>query len=165
MRTYFEGLLGNFRNVMRGDSLGLAIFGGLAVLVWLLVWLYHGWNAQSASSLVSQKNRFNTLLMLGAEYKTLSPSASSMLGNSGNVDVASVFAQVSENMRLGSRVNRIAPDGRNQSVEINRLHDEELVELQKQLSSRGVSIIGAELRALPAGSERLFTLSAIIGVK
>ena len=62
-------------------------------------------------------------------------------------------------------MNRITPDGRNQSVELNRLYDEELVELQKQLSSRGVDIMAAELRALPAGEERLFTLSAIIGVK
>ncbi len=66
-------------------------------------------------------------------------------------------------MQLGSRVNRITPDGRNQSVEINRLYAEELAELQKQLASRGVRFIAAEIRALPAGSERLMTISAIIG--
>ncbi|MBQ6918873.1 MAG: hypothetical protein IJQ74_00955 [Synergistaceae bacterium] len=167
MRTYFEGLLGNFRNVIRGEvsgSTSLVIAGLIALVIWFFVWTFHGWNEQSEASLLSQKGRFNTLLLLGSEYKSLSPSSSSAV-KSGNVDVAAVFAQVSENMQLGSRVNRITPDGRNQSVELNRLYDEELVELQKQLSSRGVSIMAAELRALPAGEERLFTLSAIIGVK
>ena len=83
--------------------------------------------------------------------------------SSRNVDVASVFAQVSERMQLGSRVNRITPDGRNQSVEINRLYAEELAELMRNLASRGVTFKSAEIRALPAGSERLFTVNAIIG--
>ena len=66
-------------------------------------------------------------------------------------------------MELGSRVNRITPDGRNQSVEINRLYAEEFAELQQLLAARGVRFIALELRALPAGQERLFTISAIIG--
>ena len=99
--------------------------------------------------------------MLGEEYKSLNPSSSGQQPK--NVDVAAVFAQVSENMSLGSRVNRITPDGRNQSVEINRLYAEELADLQKQLASMGVRFIAAEIRALPAGQERLFTVSAIIG--
>ncbi len=60
-------------------------------------------------------------------------------------------------------MNRIAPEGRNQSVEINRLYAEELAELQRSLSERGVKFVAAEIRALPAGSERLLTVSAIIG--
>ena len=166
MRNYFDGLSVNLRNILRGEvsgSVGLVAFVLLSLVIWFSVWTLHGWNAQSQAALTSQKGRLNTLFLLGNEYKSLSPSESSRSGK--NVDVATVFAQVSENMQLGSRVNRIAPDGRNQSVEINRLYDEELAELQKQLSSRGVSIIAAELRALPAGEERLFTLSAIIGAK
>ena len=79
------------------------------------------------------------------------------------MDVPTVFAQISERMQLGSRVNRITPDGRNQSVEINRLYAEEFAELERQLSQRGVKFIAAEIRALPAGQERLMTISAIIG--
>ena len=112
-------------------------------------------------TLTSQQGRFRTLLMLGNEYKSISPSSRS--NSNRNVDVATVFAQVSERMELGSRVNRISPDGRNQAVEINRLYAEEFAELQKQLASRGVRFIAAELRALPAGQERLMTVSAIIG--
>ena len=100
--------------------------------------------------------------MLGNEYKALAPNARTER-SSGNIDVASVFAQVSERMQLGSRVNRISPDGRNQSVEINRLYAEEFANLQRQLASRGVRFIAAEIRALPAGNERLFTVTAIIG--
>ena len=98
--------------------------------------------------------------MLASEYKALAPSAAS---TNANVDVASVFAQVSERMELGSRVNRISPDGRNQAVEINRLYAEEFAQLQRQLASRGVRFIAAELRSLPSGTERLLTVSAIIG--
>lgn len=119
------------------------------------------WTAQASNTLTSQQGRFRTLLMLGNEYKSISPSSRN--NSNRNVDVATVFAQVSERMELGSRVNRISPDGRNQAVEINRLYAEELAELQRQLASRGVRFIAVELRALPAGTERLMTVSAIIG--
>jgi len=66
-------------------------------------------------------------------------------------------------MSLGSRVNRISPDGRNQSIEVNRLYAEELTELVRELAARGVHFLSSEIRALPAGQERLFTVSAIIG--
>ena len=66
-------------------------------------------------------------------------------------------------MELGSRVNRITPDGKNQSVEINRLYADELTELENLLSSRGVKFLAVELRALPSGQQRLFSLNAVIG--
>ncbi|MBQ7169747.1 MAG: type II secretion system protein M [Synergistaceae bacterium] len=153
----------SIRSILRGETAGSVRFVAafLAMLiVWVLVWTVYGWNVQARSALTSQQGRLGTLLLLADEYKTLSPSASSQ---PQNVDVAAVFAQVSENMQLGSRVNRITPDGRNQSVEINRLYAEELAELQKQLASRGVKFIAAELRALPSGRERLLTVSAVIG--
>ena len=33
----------------------------------------------------------------------------------------------------------------------------------RELSARGVHFLSSEIRALPAGQERLFTVSAIIG--
>ena len=160
-----DALIGNVRTILRGETSGsvkLVAFVLLMLIVWAGVWTVHGWNAQAESTLSSQQGRFRTLLMLADEYKSLSPNSASSSGNE-NVDVAAVFAQVSENMGLGSRVNRITPDGRNQSVEINRLYADELADLQKQLASRGVRFTAAEIRALPAGRERLFTVSAIIG--
>ena len=152
------------RSILRGETAGSVRFVAafLAMLiVWVGVWTVYGWNVQAQTALSSQQGRLGTLLILADEYKTLSPTTSG--SQPQNVDVAAVFAQVSENMQLGSRVNRITPDGRNQSVEINRLYAEELAELQKQLASRGVRFIAAELRALPAGRERLLTVSAVIG--
>ena len=131
--------------------------------VWVGVSMVGNWTKQSQTDLNTQQGRWRTLLMLANEYKNLSPSQRENTTSNANVDVPAVFAQVSERMQLGSRVNRITPDGRNQSVEINRLYAEELAELQRQLASRGVRFIAAELRALPAGSERLMTISAIIG--
>lgn len=159
-----DTLVGNVRNILRGETAGsikLVIIALLTLIVWAGTWTVQGWGLQSQANLNSQQGRFRTLLLLADEYKTLSPSSSGT--QQGNVDVAAVFAQVSENMSLGSRVNRITPDGRNQSVEINRLYAEELAELQKELSARGVKFNAAEIRALPAGRERLFTVSAIIG--
>ena len=60
-------------------------------------------------------------------------------------------------------MNRVTPDGRNQSIEINKLYGEELADLEHQLSSRGIIFNAAELRALPSGRERLLTVNAIIG--
>ena len=164
MALNIDSAINNVRSVMRGEAAGSVKFlamGLLALTVWTGVLTVKNWTAQSMSTLSTQQNRFRTLLALGDEYKTLAPS--SRRASSGNVDVAAVFARVSEQMELGSRVNRISPDGRNQAVEINRLYAEELAELQRELASRGVRFIAAELRALPAGSERLFTVSAIIG--
>lgn len=164
MALNFEGIVNNAKSVLRGEATGSVKFVAVAVvmlIVWFFVLTVHGWNTQSTVNLNSQQGRFRTLLLLGEEYKTLAPKGANNANQ--NVDVATVFAQVSESMSLGSRVNRITPDGRNQSVEINRLYAEELAELQKQLASRGVRFIAAELRALPAGRERLMTVSAIIG--
>ncbi|MBQ3401775.1 MAG: hypothetical protein IJG65_00175 [Synergistaceae bacterium] len=164
MTVNIDSFIKNARSVIQGEASGsvkflAAFFAMLAV--WMGVLTVHGWNDEGVAALKSQQGRLNTLLILGEEYKSLSPQ--SRAGSSENIDVAAVFAQVSEQMELGSRVNRIAPDGRNQSVEINRLYADELTELQRQLASRGVRFIAAELRALPSGSERLFTVSAIIG--
>ena len=163
MAVNFDSAVSSVRSVLRGEAAGSVKFlaaGLLALTVWTGVVTVNNWAAQSVSTLTAQQGRFRTLLVLGDEYKSLAPTSRS---SSGNVDVAAVFAQVSEQMQLGSRVNRISPDGRNQSVEINRLYAEEFAELQRQLASRGVRFIAAELRALPAGNERLFTVSAIIG--
>ena len=154
----------SIRSVLRGEAAGSVKFVAAVLMMLILavaLMTVSDWTAQARTNLNSQQGRLRTLLMLGDEYKSLSPSTQSPRNE--NVDVAAVFAQVSENMELGSRVNRITPDGRNQSVEINRLYADELTELQRQLVSRGVRVIAAEIRALPAGRERLFTVSAIIG--
>ncbi|MBR1437652.1 MAG: hypothetical protein IJ587_03870 [Synergistaceae bacterium] len=164
MAVNFDAVLNNAKTVLRGEASGSVRFVAsvlMMLIVWVMFLIVNGWNAQEETSLNSEQGRLRTLLLLGSEYKTLAPSGKT--NSNENVDVATVFAQVSENMSLGSRVNRITPDGRNQSVEINRLYAEELAELQKQLASRGVRFIAAELRALPAGSERLMTVTAIIG--
>ena len=163
MAMNIDQAINSARSILRGEAAGSVRFvasGLLALTVWTGVLMVRNLTAQSLNTLNIQQNRLNTLLTLGNEYKSLAPRART---STGNVDVPSVFAQVSERMELGSRVNRITPDGRNLSVEINRLYDEELTELQRQLNASGVRFISAELRALPAGTERLFTLSAIIG--
>ena len=166
MALNFDSALNNAKSVLRGEAPGSIKFLIVALLmlsVWVGVSFVHNMTKQSQTALSSQQGRWRTLLMLANEYKTLAPKAGNNNSSNRNVDVPAVFAQVSEKMKLGSRVNRITPDGRNQSVEINRLYAEELAELQKELASRGVRFIAAELRALPAGSERLVTLAAIIG--
>lgn len=164
MAVNFDAAVNNARTVLRGEASGSIKFLA-AVIIMLSVWsgvsIVHTWITQSNNTLTSQQTRWRTLLMLADEYKSLAPENSSSVNR--NVDVPTVFAQVSERMQLGSRVNRISPDGRNQAVEINRLYVEEFEELQRELASRGVRFIAVELRALPAGNERLLTISAIIG--
>lgn len=159
----FDVGLGAVRSVVRGEVAGsvrLVAFVLLALAVWVAVSWTADWTAASASSLAVQEGRYRTLVALAEEYRALAPAAGS---GTEAVDVPTVFTQVSERMSLGSRVNRIAPDGRNQSIEVNRLYAEELTELVRELSARGVHFLSSEIRALPAGQERLFTVSAIIG--
>ena len=159
----FDVGLGAVRSVVRGEVAGsvrLVAFVLLALAVWVAVSWTADWTAESASSLAVQEGRYRTLVALAEEYRALAPDAGS---GTEAVDVPTVFTQVSERMSLGSRVNRIAPDGRNQSIEVNRLYAEELTELVRELAARGVHFLSSEIRALPAGQERLFTVSAIIG--
>lgn len=159
-----EQLINNIKSIARGEAAGSIKFVAVIILtlsVWLGVLVVNSWSSQSQVNLRAQQSRLRTLLSLADEYKAIAPKNAN--NTPANVDVPAVFAQVSERMELGSRVNRITPDGRNQSVEINRLYAEEFTELQSLLAARGVRIIALELRALPAGQERLFTISAIIG--
>ena len=165
MNINIDSLINNAKSVFRGEAPGSIKFIAVLIstlIIWVGVVTVNGWTAQAQTGLNTQQSRWKTLLMLADEYKAVAPSGSNSNVNQ-NVDVPAVFAQVSEKMKLGSRVNRITPDGRNQSVEINRLYAEELAELQKLLAERGVKFIAMELRALPAGRERLMTVTAIIG--
>ncbi|MBQ6774268.1 MAG: type II secretion system protein M [Synergistaceae bacterium] len=161
-----DSLINNAKSVFRGEAPGSIKFIAvllMTLIIWVGVLTVNGWTAQAQTGLNTQQNRWKTLLSLADEYKALAPANNNNSNNNQNIDVPTVFAQVSERMKLGSRVNRITPDGRNQSIEINRLYAEELAELQNLLASRGVRFIAMELRALPAGKERLMTVTAIIG--
>ena len=164
MALNIDTVINNAKTVFRGEAPGSIKFIAaslLTLITWAGVMTVNGWTAQAQVNLNAQQSRWKTLLMLADEYKAIAPSD----GNNatGEIDVPTVFAQVSERMKLGSRVNRISPDGRNQSVEINRLYAEELTELESLLAARGVRFLSMELRALPAGRERLLTVTAIIG--
>ena len=159
----FDGGLGAVRSVLRGEVAGsvrLMAFVLLALTGWVGVSWTTDWAASASSNLTVQEGRYRTLAALAEEYRALAPAAKA---GSEAIDIPTVFTQVSERMSLGARVNRIAPDGRNQSIEVNRLYAEELEELIRELAVRGVHFLSSEVRALPSGQERLFTVSAIIG--
>ena len=157
--------LNNVRSILRGEAPGSLSFLALAMLtlgVWVAVSWVGGWTDAASAALTSQEVRYRTLSMLAAEYKAMAPQAGAVREN---VDVQAVFAQVSERMELGPRAGRMTadPSGRTCNVDIQRLYAEELTELGRQLAARGVRFLSAEIRALPAGGERLLTLSAVIG--
>ena len=161
----FENILNQIRTVLRGEVSGSIRFVAvilMTLIIWTGVYVVSGWKNLASMNLTNQQNRWRTLFNLGNEYKNLDRSGRSNINNA-NVDVAAVFAQVTERLGLDNRVNRVTPDGRNQSIEINKLYGEELADLEHQLSSRGIIFNAAELRALPSGRERLLTVNAIIG--
>ena len=165
----FDTAMNNARSIIRGEAVGsprFLVITILALCCWVGVSFLNSQANSASMTLGTQENRYRTLLGLAAEYAELAPLKNNNKNNNNrnnNVDVPAVFAHVSEELQLGTRVNRIAPDGRNQSVEINRLYADELAELERRLAAEGVYFKSAELRALPAGYERLFTISAIIG--
>ena len=154
------------RSVMRGEVSGSVRFLAL-VLCAAGTWFGFSWlsgMAGSASSSLSlSQARYVELNQLAAEYKALAPSAVS----AGEMDVMTVFTQVSTRVELGNRVNRISPtpDGKRCFVEINRLYAEELVAMLRELAVRGVKVITAEIFTVPVGNERLFRLSFTIGTE
>ena len=161
----FDAALSNARSILRGEAEGAVPFLSLALLtlgVWVAVSWVGGWTDAASATLTSQENRYRTLSMLAAEYRAMAPQAGAV---TTDVDVQAAFAQVSERMELGARAGRMTsdPGGRTCNVDIQRLYAEELTELGRQLAARGVRFLAAEVRALPAGEERLLTVSAVIG--
>jgi hypothetical protein len=150
------------RAVMRGEVNGSIRFLAAAFCaagVWLAVNWLSGLSASASSTLALQQERYRALSSLAAEYKALAPASSA---SRGDVNAIVVFNEVSSQLNLGVRVGKInpAPDGKRFSVDINRLYSEELTDIVRELSVRGIRVISAVIRALPAGSERLFTLDA-----
>ena len=153
------------RAVIRGEvngSVRFLVFSLCAAAVWIVVTWLSDMGHSALSTLSLQQGRYNTLSQLAAEYKLLAPAAKA--GGAGT-DVMTAFTEVSSQLTFGERVSRIVPtpDGRSLSIEVNRLYAEELTEMVGELAIRGIRVISAEIRALPAGTERLFSLTAVIG--
>jgi hypothetical protein len=147
---------------MRGEvngSVRFLVSAFCAAGVWLAANWLSGLSASASSTLVLQQERHVTLSSLAAEYKTL---ASASPASRGDVNAIVIFNEVSGQLNLGARVGKInpAPDGKRFSVDIGRLYSEELTDIVRELSARGVRVISATIRALPAGNERLFSLEA-----
>jgi hypothetical protein len=150
------------RSVLRGEVNGSIRFLASALCaagVWLAVNWLSGLSASASSTLALQEERYVTLSSLAAEYKTIAPASSA---SRGDVNAIVVFNEVSGQLNLGVRVGKISPtpDGRRFSVDISRLYAEELTDIVRELSARGVRLVSAQIRALPAGQERLFSLEA-----
>ncbi|MDR2174726.1 MAG: hypothetical protein LBO82_02165 [Synergistaceae bacterium] len=149
------------RAVIRGEvngSVRFLVSFFCAAGVWLAVNWLSGLSASASSTLALQQERYAALSSLAAEYKTLAPVSAAR----GDVNAIVIFNEVSGQLNLGVRVGKInpAPDGKRFSVDIGRLYSEELTDIVRELSARGVRVISATIRALPAGSERLFSLEA-----
>jgi hypothetical protein len=164
----FDLNFNKIRSVVRGEVNGSARFLVVAFCA-AVAWISASWlsdmSQNASSSLTQQETRYQTLLQLAAEYKSLTSDSSA--SDTDTVDVMTTFTRVSAQVELGSRVARItpAPDGKRCTVEVNRLYAEEMTEIVRALAARGVRVISAEIRALPAGQERLFSLYAVIGTE
>ncbi|GHS94748.1 hypothetical protein AGMMS50276_08150 [Synergistales bacterium] len=157
--------INKMRSVLRGEvngSIQFIVLASVAAFVWVASWYLSGMYSSASSSLALQRERYSTLSILAAEYKAAAPALASETVR--RTDAMAVFTQVSNQVSLGVRVSRIvpSPDRRRCSVEISRIYAEELTELVRGLSDRGMRVVSARLRALPAGRERLFSLEADI---
>ncbi|MDR1379305.1 MAG: type II secretion system protein M [Synergistaceae bacterium] len=164
----FDLNFNKIRSIIRGEVNGSARFLVVtfcAAASWIAASWFSDMSKNASLSLTQQETRYQTLSQLAAEYKSLASDPSDV--NTNAVDVMTTFTRVSAQVELGSRVTRIAPapDGRRCTVEINRLYAEEMTEIVRALAARGIRVISAEIRALPAGEERLFSLYAVIGTE
>lgn len=159
--------LNRLRSIARGEVNGsipfmLTLLG--AFVVWISIYWLSGSETSAAASLKLQQGRHATLAQLAADYKAMNVKS---LEGARDADALSAFSQVSSQLILGDRVNKIAPssDGRTLSVEVSRLYAEELTDMIRSLDSRGYRFRSAVLRAVPVGKDRLFNLTAIVDSK
>ncbi len=164
MAMNFDSQFNQVRSILRGEVNGSIRFMFLllcALLAWLTVPWLSGMSRNVHEGVRRQQRDYGELARIASEYTALG----SRQNVQGTTDAMTAFTQVSAQIALGDRVNRIVPtpDGKKLSIEVNRIHAEELTEMIRELAHRGIQIISAELRALPAGSDRLFSLTAVIG--
>lgn len=164
MAMNFDSQLNQVRSILRGEVNGSARFVLLllgALVVWLAVPWLSGMSKDTLAGVSRQQRDYSELTRMASEYRALGPRQDMQ----GTADAMTAFTQVSAQIALGDRVNRIVPtsDGKRLSIEVNRIHAEELTDMIRELAHRGIRVISAELRALPAGSDRLFSLTAVIG--
>jgi len=158
--------INKIRYITRGEVNGSVRFLALilcAAGVWIASSWLSGMSKSASSSYALSQTRYVELNQLTAEYKLLAPTSAPK----GEVDVTTVFTQVSTMIELRSRVNSISPmpDGKRCFVEISRIYAEELTEMVHELAVRGVKVIAAEISTIPAGDERLFNLKITIGTE
>jgi len=154
------------RYIMRGEVNGSVRFLAMALCaagIWIGSSWLSGMAKSASSSLALSQARYIELNRLAADYKLLAPKGAP----EGDLDVMMTFAQVSARIELGSRVSRISPmpGGKRCFVEINRLYAEELADMMRELSARGIKVIAAEIFTIPVGEERLFRLNVTIGTE
>lgn len=159
----FSGMR-RMRSVISGEVNGSVRFLALAffaLLVWLAVFWMDGRSRSLAANLKIQQNRYSNLSNLAAEYRLSVKEGA----DAPEADAMGAFTQVSGQLALGERVDRIAPspDGKTLTVLISRLYAEELGEAIRALALRNILIRSAELKVFPSGKERLFSLNADLG--
>jgi hypothetical protein len=161
----FDVRFNQARSVVRGEVTGGTRFIAIslcAVIVWFAVTWASGLSGSAASTLRLQQERYGALARLAAEYRALAPERKAR--ETGETDTMMAFTQVAAEIDLGNRVSRIVPmpDGKRLSVEVVRIYSEELTDMIRELNVRGIRVISAEIRALPAGEERLFSITAVV---
>lgn len=155
----------HIRSILRGEIAGskrFVVLAFCALIVWFAVPWLNGLSQSARARLTLQQRRYVTLTQLATEYKKILVTRKDAV-DSSETDVMTIFTQVSEKIALGGRVNRIVPLSDGLSIEVNRIYAEELTDLVRALALQGVQIKSAVLEALPAGNERLFSLTAVIG--
>ncbi|MDR3231479.1 MAG: hypothetical protein LBT65_08560 [Synergistaceae bacterium] len=165
MAMNFDVRLNQARSVIRGEVNGgtrFIVMSLCAAIVWISVSWASGLAGSATSTHRLQQGRYGDLARLAAEYRALAPERK--VREAGETDTMMAFTQVSEEIALGDRVSRIVPmpDGKRLSVEVVRIYAPELTDMIRELSVRGIRVLSAEIRALPAGEERLFSITAIL---
>jgi hypothetical protein len=161
----FDVRFNQLYSVLRGEVNGGTRFLAAALctlVLWFVVIRLNGMAGSAEATLRLQQERYGALARMAAEYRVL-PGRKA--GDAGTVDTMTAFTQVSAQIALGDRVSRIVPmpDGKRLSIEVTRIYAEELTDMVRELAVRGVRVISAEIRALPVGKERLFSVNAVIG--
>jgi hypothetical protein len=165
MPVNFDIRFNKLHSLIRGEVNGGVRFfvtALCAAVVWISVAGLNGMAKRAESTLVQQQQRHSALARLAAEYRALAPERRE---GADPADTMMAFTQVSTQIALGDRVNRIVPmpDGKRLSIEVTRIYAEELTDMIRELALRGIRVISAEISALPAGEERLFSMNAVIG--
>jgi len=143
----------------------LALLGGLAALAWIAGFAFLFMGRDLAERVQVQAARFSNLSAASRAYLALPPSRPGTAENRQAGDPLALASETIEKLQLRDRLKNLSTSGQGVSLSLEGLGRRETLDLARELDRTRLTVVSAEIRALPVGGKRLLSVNLLLGAK